>query len=82
MEQHQEPFRFMGVAESESGPQGPSGTIKGESVRIPTMTRVSERPLTEYEAAKMDARVIAEEVHDGYIYRATGEQRSVWISPS
>lgn len=75
--QNPEPFRFLGLADDESSSEGPAGKIGGNVVQLPNVSKVSEVPYSEYRLAKMDSKIFAEEIHDGYVYWAVKESRDV-----
>lgn len=70
-------FAFLGIPEAESSKQWPVGLVNGEPCRLSDVSTVSESTLAEYQRAKKEGRVFAEETHGGYVYYATKEQRDI-----
>lgn len=71
------PHVFLGVAEDETSGEGPVGLLNGEAIQVHTVSKVKEAAYEEYLRAKKDAKIVAEENYNGFIYWATKESRDV-----
>lgn len=71
------PHVFLGVAEDETSGEGPVGLRNGEALQVHTVSKVEEAAYEEYLQAKNDAKIVAEESYNGFIYWATKESRDV-----
>ncbi len=72
-----ESFGFLGVPEHESSKEGPVGLIGGKACRVDTVTAVMEARYEDYEDAKREGQVFAEERRGGYVYYAIKVERDV-----
>lgn len=72
-----ESFAFLGVPENESSKEGPVGLIGGSACRVDNVTQVMEARYEDYEDAKREGQVFAEERRGGYVYYAVKMQRDV-----
>jgi GH35 family endo-1,4-beta-xylanase len=72
-----EPHVFLGVPEDRSGDAGGTGSIGGQVHTVRKMSPVAEVSYADYEQARRDGKIVAEEKYSGYVYFATRSWRDV-----